>query len=119
MTDVEPEFSTVYREFEYKLMVWGLVKLSPATLQYPATSVAVKLVTTVVDIGIVLILVLFCSPVYRSPVLGSIARALGKLKVADPPVPSAVPAVPEPANVVVTPEEVTMARILLLAVSAT
>jgi hypothetical protein len=28
MADVPPEFSTVYREFEYKLRVWGLDRVT-------------------------------------------------------------------------------------------
>jgi hypothetical protein len=30
MADVPPEFSTVYREFEYKLRVWGLDRVTDA-----------------------------------------------------------------------------------------
>ena len=108
---------------------WRMSALRPTTLSKkpnvlpPVVLPPARVVTTPVEMTILLSLWLFQSLTYRFRPCGSAQMPYGRLKPALVPVPSsaplAAPVAPPPARVVVAPEASAMARILWLFVSAT
>src|SRR6266704_1231145 len=82
-------------------------------------AVPASVVTTPVAMTIRRMVWLVRSATYRLVPLLSMARPLGWLNLAAVPVPSALPAAPEPASVVTTPEAMTIRRMVWLFLSAT